>query len=213
MGPGLDASRDVDARSQRRRLLRIWHPSDVPGGALAPRGPDEAADARGQQRDGWQDQQFRPDPGTPRRTSSTRAVRRASLPRFSSTVPSYGSRIRRQSGSFRCSAAIRSASPRGSTTRGRPSGSPVRAATARCFRCRSGRTPCSGTRTGSPRPRQLGAATVNIGLAINNRGEVVVHRRWPRTAHASTGPTRSCGPVFGVRHGVSHGSDTRLTRV
>ena len=50
--------------------------------------------------------------------------------------------------SFRCSAAIRSASPRGSTTRGRPSGSPVRAATARCFRCRSGRKPCSGTRTG-----------------------------------------------------------------
>ena len=149
MGPDLDASREVDAGSQRRRLLRLWHPSDLPGSALALRGPDDAADARGQQRDDGQYQQLRPDPGHGRDGDRRRELfGESALPGSPATVPSSGSRIRRQSGSFRCSAAIPSASPRGSTTRGRPSGSPVRAATARCFRCRSGRTPCSGTRTG-----------------------------------------------------------------
>ena len=165
----------VDARSQRRRLLRIWHPSDVPGSALAIRGPDDGCGRSGAttRRLAISIISAR-SLEQPKRRSSTRAVRRASLPRFSSYRPVIWE-------------------PNPETIRQLPLLSGDTVGVAARINDKGQAVGFSGSCGDSallPLPfgphavlwdkdgavhdlGNLGAATVNIGLAINNRGEVV----------------------------------------
>ena len=129
----------------------------------------------------------------PRRKSSTRPVRRVIRSRSSTTSRHLGAGPERtrqlpllRGDTVGVAARI--------NDKGRPSGSLVRAATARCFRCRAGRAPCYGQGRGMPRSRQPGRGHDGCRYRHGRRGEVVGRSRWPGQNAVSTGTTPSCGP-------------------